>query len=230
MRYVVVFSVLVGIFACEEKPRYEAGRDIESTRYANIVIEVKDILKASSEASLRLQGLGGHVIQNTVSEHRCTMTVRLEPRNLERFLEGLEELGQVMEKVVETRDILQQSLLLQAHVASLQAFEQRLLIYVETLPKDIPLVLAVEQELKSVRDEIAKAMAELKLLEERQDYAVVDITLFERSSASTTLARLIETHPLFVTVVFLTLLFLSALGLVFFVRFSFSRLFRKGQK
>jgi hypothetical protein len=230
MRYVIIFCVLVGILGCEEKSKHEAGRDIESTRYANIVVQVKDILKASNEASLRLQEFGGHVIGNTMSELRCDMTVRLEPKNLERFLEGLEELGQVLEKVVETRDILEQSLALQAQVASLQAFEQRLLIYVDTLPKDIPLVLAIEQELKSVRDEIAKAVAHLKLLEERQDYAVVDIGLVKKSGHFVSIVRTTEEHPPLFVAVLLALLLFSVLGFMSFVRFSFSRLFRKGNK
>jgi|GEM_PF-5840526 len=230
MRSLITFCVFVFAFGCEEKSGHKSGQDIESTRYGNIVIEVKDILKASKEASFRLQGFGGHVIGNTMTKLRCDMTVRIEPKNLERFLEKLEELGHVLEKEVETRDILKHSLALQAQIASLQAFERRLLSLLDTLPKDIPSVLDIEMELKSVRDEIAKAMADLRVLDERQDYAVVDITLLKRLSVFGSFAQIIEKHPHYFIAITLVSVLFSTAGFICFLRFSLSRVLRKGHK
>jgi Domain of unknown function (DUF4349)/Putative zinc-finger len=140
----------------------------------------------ASEAIDRLASEHGGYVQTLSSEARSgaarqlSATLRLPAAQLADSLAELRKLGHVEQETRANEEVTDQYVDLQARLRSARATEQRLLQLLATRTGKLEDVLAAEQELARIREEIESMDGQRNVLLHRVSYVSVDVRLYEQ--------------------------------------------------
>lgn len=145
-----------------ELDNYEEGK----TRINKLIEEYNAII--SNEAEKRYT----YRIENR-------LTIRLNPTNFDPFIEELDKIAlNIVNKSITTRDVTRQYVDLETRLAAKRAIVQR---YREILQsaRSIPDVLAVEENLRKVVEEIESTEGQLRYLKDQVQFSTITLDIFQ---------------------------------------------------
>lgn len=150
-----------------------------SMKVDNASRTVEDIITMTTES-------GGYVSSSSVydayydtnTRKEGYITVRIPSDNYTTFVKDVENLGDVTSESITGTDVTEEYIDLEARLSNLQKQEKRL-TEILNMSKTVEEVLSVEKELERVRGEIDSLTGRLQYLDNRIDYATIDIRVTE---------------------------------------------------
>ncbi len=149
-----------------------------------IIIEVSNYLKERTAIDALIARHKGYIAKENEdrSSYRLsnTLVIRLQPEQLDSFVNALEPLALNIEnKSIETKDITKQFIDLETRLKNKRAVVAR---YRDLLKKShtVKEILAVEEELRKVTEEIESTEGQLKYLRDQVSLSTVYLTYYER--------------------------------------------------
>ena len=159
-----------------------ANRMVIYTAY--LTLEVDSVDAAIAQIMQTASAVGGYVAGMDIYTRDSTkagyITIKVPQKSFYQVLDQLKQLGEVKGETINTEDVTEQYIDLQARLNNLQKQEQRLLEILE-MAETVDEVLAVEKELERVRGEIESLTGQLQYIERRVDYSTITINLVERT-------------------------------------------------
>ena len=147
--------------------------DQQVIRTANVSLEVDDVDQAVNGVEARVEQLGGVVqsrsINNYDDDASAYMTIRIPAQDLNGFLDGLPELGRVINSTVDAQDVTLEVIDLEARISTLEASIERL--------RDLQSQATSVADLVAVESELATRQSELESLTARRDYLANQVDL-----------------------------------------------------
>ncbi len=173
--------------ADSDRSAVPAGEDVAYGRKviqtASLQLEVTDIRSAVEEAAGLVSDMGGFVAESSirgreVGRRSGHMVLRVPQDQLDETLEDLRALGEVTGDELQTQDVTEEYVDLEARIRNLKRQEDRLL---ELLGRadTVEEVLQVERELGRVRADVESLQGRLDYLRDRVDLATVRLSLTE---------------------------------------------------
>jgi len=146
-----------------------------------MILTVLDTETAVNSATQLTVGLGGYVIsQNMFDDDQgfkyATMRVAVPVDQFEFALRELRKLGDVTDESSSGEDVTDEYVDLNSRLTNLQATRQRLLDFLEQA-QTIDEILEVNEELKSVEEDIAVIQGRVNFLQDRAAFSTIDLTL-----------------------------------------------------
>jgi len=111
---------------------------------------------------------------------RGQVVVKVQPENLDRFLQKIRSLGELKNQTLGTEDVTKAYFDTDARLKNAHVMEQRLIEMLKTKTGKVSDLLQVEKELGRVREEIEKMQGELKYWDSQVQFATVTISLAEK--------------------------------------------------
>lgn len=115
----------------------------------------------------------------SASQHGGRWTIRIPAEQLPAFLESVKQYGVVQSQRATAEDVTEQFIDVSARLNAKRVEEERLLKLLEEGTGTLADVLAVEQQLQRVRQEIEQAQGRVRYLEHATQYATVHLTAHE---------------------------------------------------
>ncbi len=157
-------------------------------RTASLKLLTKDFdqTRAALEAAIRRHG--GYSAQLTVGSesgnvHTLAASFRVPADQLDATLTEIKQLAHVEQETLGGEEVTDQYVDLNARLSNARRTEQTLLDILEKRAGRLSDVLAVEQELANVREQIERMEAELKNLQNRVNFATLQVELREEYKA-----------------------------------------------
>lgn len=156
-------------------------------RTASVTLEVSQ----TGGALQRLTGLvkeqAGYVsdLQEWIDElgnQSATVTLRVPAPRFEETLEQVKRLGKALSVQVNSEDVTEEYVDVEAQLRNLKRTEERLLGHLSRTGK-LADTLAVERELSRVRQQIERLEGRLRFLSHRIEYCTLSVTLRQRARA-----------------------------------------------
>ena len=110
--------------------------------------------------------------------------MRIPVPQFQRFVEETSRLGVSERREIQSDDVTEEYVDLEARLANKQQLEARLLELVAKRTDEIKDVIAVEAELSRVREEIERMQGRLRYLTDRVALTTVEITAYERATTA----------------------------------------------
>jgi hypothetical protein len=144
-------------------------------------LRVQNVQDTASQLTSAVSAASGYVADSQVqlSLHTGRWTVQIPSERLESFLAASELWGVVLSSRTTAEDVTEQFIDVEARQAAKRVEEERLLKLLQEGTGSLADVLAVEQQLQRVRQEIEQATGKLRYLEHATRYATVHITAYE---------------------------------------------------
>lgn len=152
----------------------------------DISMEVDNASRTVDEITVMATDAGGYVSGSSVhdsyysdtSRQEGYVTVRIPSENYTAFVREVENLGDVNSKSTTGTDVTEEYIDLEARLNNLQKQEKRLteILNISTTVEE---VLSVEKELERVRGEIDSLTGRLQYLNNRIDFATINIRITE---------------------------------------------------
>ncbi|GEM_PF-1494241 len=161
---------------------FEVGREISVT--VSMVLEVEDVRNAANKIAQLAYSLGGYVQRSSITKDRGYLTIKIPKSNLDAALPQLRSLGEVKLEEMNTVDLTDTIVDLEARLRNAKAEERRLLDLLSRA-ENIRDILEIESRLSAVRERIERLEAMREGMKKRVDYATVTVNL-QRRGASTT--------------------------------------------
>ncbi len=117
--------------------------------------------------------------QITQSQHSGTWTIRVPSEKLPAFLDVVKPWGVVQSQRTTAEDVTEQFIDVSARLASKRVEEERLLKLLQEGTGTLADILAVEQQLQRVRQEVEQAQGRVRYLEHATQYATVHLSVHE---------------------------------------------------
>jgi len=152
---------------------------------ATINLQVKNFVDTDREIIARVKEAGGYIAQfnedrSSGDQRGGRWTVRLPVAGFTGFLDSVGKLGVADRREVQSQDVTEEYVDLEARLKNKQALESRLLELVAKRGDEIKDVIALEQELSRVREEIERLQGKLRFLSDRVSLTTVEISAYER--------------------------------------------------
>ncbi len=155
-------------------------------RTADMRMEVKNYQEALASVKNLIEKYKGELTSENEQQYsgrlENTLVIRVLPRGFDSLLLEFEQLAvQVDFKSVNAEDVTRQYIDLETRLASKRAVVER---YRELLKqaKNVEEVLAVEENLRKVVEEIESIEGQLKYLNRQVDYSTINLTIYEKGS------------------------------------------------
>lgn len=159
-------------------------------RTANMRMEVKDYAAALASIKKLVGAYEGELIGENEQQYggrlENTLVIRVFPRRFDSLLLDFEQLAAHVDfKSVNSEDVTRQYIDLETRLASKRAVVTR---YRELLrqAKNVEEVLAVEENLRKVVEEIESIEGQLQYLSRQVDFSTVNLTIYEEGSQLST--------------------------------------------
>jgi anti-sigma factor RsiW len=157
-------------------------------RTAELAITTKDFEAARARVDEILKRQGGYIGQMNVSspsdaEHKLTAVLRVPADHLEAAIAELKKVGRVESESQAGEEVTSQYVDLQARLTNARNTEQRLTELLRTRTGKLEEVVAVEEKLSEVREQIERMEAEKKALTKRVDFGTLSLSLSEEHQA-----------------------------------------------
>ena len=156
---------------------YETGRRISVT--VSVSLEVTDVREIASRVTSLAYSLGGYVQHSRVTEERGYLTIKVPKSNLDAALHQIRSWGEIKLEEVNTVDLTDAILDLEARLRNAKAEEQRLLQLLERA-ESVRDILDIEDRLSAVRERIERLEAMKEGMEKRVDFAAINVNLWKR--------------------------------------------------
>lgn len=155
-------------------------------RTADVNCRVEDYAKAREAVVRAAESCGGYVAGEKESRTESTlqnhMILRVLSEQFDKFMADLAGIASYTHsKSVDVQDVTAEYVDMEARLAARREVENR---YVEILKKayTIPDVLAVEAQLKQVREEVEAAVGRLRYLSDQVGFSTVRLTMYQSVS------------------------------------------------
>ena len=165
----------------DRAPGGDAVRERMLAWKASLSIEVADVTNAALRAVALAEENGGYLESRSDSSYGGTsLKLRLPANTFTNAMGALETLGEVESRRVESEDVTEQYVDVEARLKNRIVLRDRLrkLLDQATEVKDI---LAIETELNRVQGDVDSMEARIKALRGRVDFAVLDLYLSQKS-------------------------------------------------
>ena len=163
--------------------------DRKIIKNAHLSLTVDDYEQAVEEIRAKVVTLNGYVAYETeyttdkLGTKRGSMQVRIPQPGFETFLKGLEPLGEMKRKEIDSQDVTEEYIDVTGRLNALRVKEERLL---DILTKSGTLneILAVENELANTRSQLETTEGRLRYLNNQTSFSTISISL-EQAAVST---------------------------------------------
>lgn len=162
------------------------GRKLIST--VNLEVETKEFRESMSLLETRIQEMGGYVENmNTYngssysgagSAGYADLTIRMPRAVLKDFLAGLSGIGSVVRRSENVEDVTLAYVDVQSRRDTLRTEQSRLLEFLDRA-ESIEEIIIIEERLSDVRYELESMESRLRVMDNRVDYATVNLELSE---------------------------------------------------
>lgn len=144
-------------------------------------LRVNDLSLTESAVATAATRCGGYLADSSVqrSTHRGRWTIRLPVERQQEFLDELPQWGAILSASSTAEDVTSQWVDVEARITVKKVEESRLLQLLSDSTGTLPDVLAVEQQLQRVREEIEQAERRLATLENATTFSTVQLTATE---------------------------------------------------
>lgn len=168
------------------------GRKVISN--ANVLVEVAagKFQLAFDQAVLLADKYGGYIVSSDAAAtdeagvlRSGTVAIRVPSQSFTLALADASRLGDVKSRKVETQDVTEEYVDLQARLANAQSQEKALLSLMDKA-KTVDEVLQVRQVLTQTQQEIEQLKGRIKFLDEHSSYSTIAISLYEPGSETQT--------------------------------------------
>ena len=150
--------------------------------HAEVRVKVEDLVKTNARMDSLTHAYGAYI--SDASEERQEgqwehqMKIRVLPSQFQKLLNSLNGLGILQSKTLSTDDVTSEHADVSARLRTKRAVEQR---YVALLSqaKKIADILAIEEKIGEVREEIESTESRLKTLNDQIGYSTITLTYFQ---------------------------------------------------
>ncbi|MDK2371836.1 MAG: DUF4349 domain-containing protein [Candidatus Korarchaeota archaeon] len=160
---------------------FEVGREISIT--VSMVLEVEDVRNAANKVAQLAYSLGGYVKHSSVTKDRGYLTIKVPKSNLNAAIPQLRSLGEVKLEEINTVDLTDAIVDLEARLRNARSEEQRLLDLLNRA-ENVRDILEIEDRLSAVRERIERLEAMRESMSKRVDYATVNVDLQKRGAGT----------------------------------------------
>ena len=170
-------------------------------RTAELTITTKDFEAARTRIDEILKRESGYIGEMNVSspadtERKLTAVLRVPADRLEVAIAELKKVGRVESESQAGEEVTSQYVDLQARLSNARNTEQRLTELLRTRTGKLEEVVAVEEKLSEVREQIERMEAEKKALTKRVDFGTVDLSLAEEHQCSDADGSAVRRHAI----------------------------------
>jgi len=156
--------------------------DRKIIRDANITLEVEDVEKSYENILITLSGLGGYEADRNMSSGsnnyvRINATLKIPAGNLDGFLDGLKNEGNVISSNISSADITDQYFDSQTRLTTLEKTLENYYRFLENA-QDVDEQLKVTRYINDITQEIEKLKGSLKRWDSLVDYSTVTLNLY----------------------------------------------------
>ena len=148
---------------------------------AQINLEVDDPAVAGSAVQAMAVELGGYVSDMQETTHSVgsaylSMTVRIPVAQLQPGMDKLQTLGKLLSRTLNSQDVTLQYVDTESRLKNLRNTQERLLAHLAA-SVELPAIIAVEQELSRVLEQIERLQGQLNALSNQVDFATITLLL-----------------------------------------------------
>ncbi|MCO6487434.1 MAG: DUF4349 domain-containing protein [Phaeodactylibacter sp.] len=172
-----------------EQPQ-PAAPEKKVIRTANMRMEVKDYPEALASIKELVADFKGELTGENEQQYggrlENTLVIRVLPRQFDSLLLAFEQLASHVDfKSINAEDVTRQYIDLETRLASKRAVVER---YRELLKqaKNVEEILAVEENLRKVVEEIESIEGQLQYMSRQVDYSTINLTIYEEGSQLST--------------------------------------------
>ena len=155
----------------------EAGREISVT--VSMTLEVDDVRSAANRVMQLTYSAGGYVQHSSITKDRGYLTVKVPKSGLSSALSQIRSLGDVKLEEMNTVDLTDAIVDLEARLRNAKAEEQRLLDLLNKA-ENVRDILEIEDRLSAVREKIERLEAMKEGMRKRVDYATINVNLLRK--------------------------------------------------
>ncbi|MCR3921609.1 MAG: DUF4349 domain-containing protein [Firmicutes bacterium] len=160
---------------------------IRTATLSMAVENVEDAIEAIVDAAKRAEGFVAESnLYGPIDNRMARLTLRVPVATLDAIIAAIEATGKLQQSSTGSDDVTRQYVDLEARIRNLERQEERLLDILEQADT-VDDILRVEQELARIRGELEARTAEFRYLNDRVDYATIQVSLQETSTASSTI-------------------------------------------
>lgn len=161
--------------------------DRKLIRTVRMQAETEDLSGVITQLEQRLAQFGGYLQQKEVYQgsayqgtvrRNANLIVRVPAKDLDVFLVDLNKLAHVVSTSESVDDVTLHYIDVASHLEALQVEEERLLAMMEKA-ENLPDLLAIEQRLTQVQQEIQSIGSQLKALDSQIEYATIHLSISE---------------------------------------------------
>ena len=185
--YVAPQNAAIGKEAAQSPPETPAPglSNRKLIRNATVDLEIVNFDNAVQKISAFANEEHGYVATTDSDKQangklRGQVVVKVQPENLDRFLQKIRGLGELKNQTLGTEDVTKAYFDTDARLKNAHVMEQRLIDMLKTKTGKVSDLLQVEKELGRVREEIEKMQGELKYWDSQVQFATVTISLAEK--------------------------------------------------
>ena len=155
-------------------------------RRASLTIESTEFQKSINHINGLVSAHGGYIQNSQISGNRygsqdnrsAYIVVRIPDTKLSLFLDGAEDLGNIISRSESTEDVTAQYTDTQAKLTSLKTEFDRLLVLIDRAEK-LEDIIRLEERLSQVRYQMDSVTAQLKMLDNEVDFSTVSLEIYE---------------------------------------------------
>jgi hypothetical protein len=159
----------------------DLGRDIIFT--ADMTVAVDDVAAAGTEATERIQGLGGFLFgqQTTANpEPRSVLVFKVFPEDFQEALDRLGSIGELRSQNVTADDVTERVVDIQSRITTAEASVERLRGFLEGAT-DIETIADLENQLLQRETQLETLRGQLRTLEDAVALATITLTITENA-------------------------------------------------
>ena len=155
-------------------------------RRASLTIESTEFQKSINHINGLVSAHVGYIQNSQISGNRygsqdnrsAYIVVRIPDTKLSLFLDGAEDLGNIISRSESTEDVTAQYTDTQAKLTSLKTEFDRLLVLIDRAEK-LEDIIRLEERLSQVRYQMDSVTAQLKMLDNEVDFSTVSLEIYE---------------------------------------------------
>ncbi len=161
--------------------------DRQIIRNADLTVKTEDADAARQKIVKMTEDVGGFLADSTMrvgeaGQRYVDIKVRVPATHFDEVLSAIRELGKVGHESIDTQDVTEEFLDLEARLRTLRQAEERLLAMQKRSGKLADL-LQIERELATRREQIEKSQGRLRYLKDRVSFSTIQVSLYEKGPA-----------------------------------------------
>jgi predicted anti-sigma-YlaC factor YlaD len=170
------------------RPEFELGAGRMVAYQVSMTVEVKEFEAAKSKLRQIMDAEGGYITNSNFVEtpnqpKRASLVLRVPAAKLQTILNEVRALGRVKEEHLNSEEVTDQVVDLEARLKNARATEQRLIEVLNNRTGKVSDILQVEREIARTREQIERMEAQRQNLMKRVEMATVSLTLAEEFKA-----------------------------------------------